>query len=55
MFTLALAWVTLWGKPGTLALALCLVRGLRDLELVTGDRAVTTGAWGLRLGHCTVC
>ena len=43
LLTLALAWVTRWGKPGTLPLPL-LVRGLRDLLLVTGDKVGTPGA-----------
>ena len=45
LLVLALVWVTRWGKPGTLPLPL-LVRGLRDLLLVTGDKVVTAlGAW----------
>ena len=54
LLTLALAWVTRWGKPGTLALPL-VVRGLRDLLLVTGDRLGTPGAWLLAGRSGRVC
>ena len=39
LLVLALVWVTRWGKPGTRCLPpVLLLRGLRDLLLVTGDR-----------------